>query len=107
MKIERASGLMLLLVVACAPHRAPPARYENRAVAVYVRRAPPAMRTEVVPPSPGRDFAWVNGHWRWDRDAYIWTPGRWLRAPSTGLSWVQGRWEHDGRGWYWTPGEWR
>ncbi len=99
-------GLGLAAFVACAPHPRP----VQRAIApeiVYVRRAPPAARVEILSPRPGRGYAWVSGNWRWDRDGYFWTQGRWERSPSGRSLWVQGNWQRGDRGWYWTPGHWR
>lgn len=91
-----AAGLGL---VACAPPPPPGT--------VYVVRRPPPERVEVVSVAPGRDFVWVKGHWGWDRNTYVWVPGRWLAPERTRHRWVQGHWAHDRRGWYWVEGHWR
>ena len=104
------ASVVVALLLACAPHREP-TRYTPKTVpstqpAVYLRRSPPAMRAEVISARPGPEYAWISGHWRWERDAYVWTPGRWERGPHANATWVQGSWQQSERGWYWTPGEW-
>jgi YXWGXW repeat-containing protein len=96
------AGLALALLVACSPHPRH-ARYE----VVYVDRAPPTSRVEVITTRPGAEFVWVPGYWRWDRNAYLWVGGNWERAPHARAVWIQGRWRHSNRGWYWAPGHWR
>ncbi len=78
-----------------------------RAGVVYVRRAPPAARVEVVTARPGRRMVWVGGYWAWHRDDYRWIPGRWVAIPDGYHDWVAGRWDHDRRGWFWIEGHWR
>ena len=102
MKRLTLAALSLAFLMGCASNPRP-ARYQ----VVYVRRPPPAMRVEVVPAPPGPGFGWVGGYWRWDRDAFIWTPGHWEAAPRAHAVWLNGRWRHDRRGWYWVPGHWR
>ena len=78
-----------------------------RAGVVYVRRAPPAARVEVVTVAPARHMVWIAGHWVWRRDDYIWVPGHWTRVPDGYREWVAGRWAHDGHGWFFVEGYWR
>jgi WXXGXW repeat (2 copies) len=87
--------------VGCAGNPRPKTRIE------YVVRQPPAERAEVIPASPGRDYAWVKGHWGWRRDDYEWIPGHWA-VPARGYrEWVAGGWERDRHGWFYVEGHWR
>jgi WXXGXW repeat (2 copies) len=74
---------------------------------VYVRIGPPAPIVEVRPVAPGPGYVWVPGTYRWDRRAYIWAPGRWVRPPRGHGVWIQPRWVHGRHGWYEVPGRWR
>jgi hypothetical protein len=73
----------------------------------YAMREPPSERVEVIPAAPGRDYAWMKGHWGWRRNDYEWIPGRWV-VPERGYrNWEPGRWERDRNGWFYIEGRWR
>jgi WXXGXW repeat (2 copies) len=74
---------------------------------VVIKVAPPALRAEVVPKSPGVDFAWRPGNWRWNGTAHEWAGGEYMRRPHPGAEWAAGNWEHRGEGWGWNEGHWR
>ena len=77
-------------------------------LAVYGRySAPPPPRVEVYGVAPGPGFVWVGGYWRWVRNDYAWTPGRWERPPRRGAVWVPGHWEQRRNGYRWREGRWR
>lgn len=63
-------------------------------IQVRIGVPPPSRRVVVVerPPCPGRDYAWIEGHYVYDsytrRD--VWIPGQW--------EYVQPRYEQRGRG---------
>lgn len=78
-----------------------------RAEVVYVHRAPPPPRTEVIIRSPGPGHVWVAGHWLWRRDDYAWEPGVWVAVRAGAREYVPGQWRHDRYGWYWIEGRWR
>ncbi len=73
---------------------------------IQVTIAPPAMRVEPMPPSPGSGHAWVGGYWAWDGARYVWTPGHWARPPRTMDVWQPPRWHHGQRAWGFTQGRW-
>lgn len=73
---------------------------------VYVPVAPPIVREEVRPPSPGPHFVWIAGHWAWRGQQHIWVDGHWVKA-QRGRVWVPGHWNHTKRGWVWREGHWR
>lgn len=73
---------------------------------VYAGREPPDPPIEGVPDSPGADYVWVAGRWRWHDDNFEWVNGSWQKPPSLTHEWVPGRWEFDLHGWYYVNGRW-
>ncbi len=73
---------------------------------IQVTLAPPAMRVEAMPPSPGPGQAWVAGFWAWGGTRYVWTPGHWEQPPQPTAVWQRPRWQRHPRGWGFTPGQW-
>ena len=59
---------------------------------VYVDRAPPPRRVEVIPARPGPEFVWIEGYWAWASPEYVWTPGYWERPPRPRAHWVGVLW---------------
>jgi len=43
---------------------------------VTAPNAPPARRMETPTHTPSADEFWINGHWRWESNAFTWQPGR-------------------------------
>ncbi len=74
---------------------------------VIIRTAPPVAVVERPGPPPERGFVWIAGYHRWDRDHYVWVPGRWDRPPRVGAVWVPHRWVHRGDHWVLIEGHWR
>ena len=74
---------------------------------VYVTRTPPAMRVESQTVSPGANYAWTRGYWRWTGTNYMWVPGSWIVRPRPAAVWVEGHWERRSEGWVWIGGHWR
>lgn len=74
---------------------------------VIVKEAPPAIRTEAAPKSPGTDYVWVAGHWYRINDTWDWSPGYYEVAPQPKMTWVAGHWEKKGEGWFWMDGQWK
>ncbi len=67
---------------------------------------PPAILAEIPPPAPALNSLWLVGHWNWDGNKYIWTPGRYFQRPLPTANWMPGYWEQESRGWVWTDGHW-
>jgi hypothetical protein len=74
--------------------------------AVVVSTAPPAVRHEVVPVSPGESYVWVPGYWAYQNTRWVWVSGHYENRPQPGALWVSGHWDHTRHGWIWTPGHW-
>ena len=74
---------------------------------VVVTRTPPAVRVESQTVSPGPNYVWTRGYWRWTGTNYIWVPGSWLARPRPAAVWVEGHWERRSEGWLWIGGYWR
>ncbi|MDO8595103.1 MAG: hypothetical protein Q7R45_00615 [Sulfuricaulis sp.] len=76
------------------------------AVEIWVQRAPPPVRCEVVP-APRRGYVWAPGHWQWNanRNRHTWTVGYWERA-RPGYVFQAPQWvERDGH-WNYQPRRW-
>lgn len=76
------------------------------ATAGVVAAAPPAPIAEVVPPSPGPQYVWVDGYWDYGATGYAWVPGQYTLPPAGYVGWVPHRWYLDGGGWRRAPGYW-
>lgn len=72
---------------------------------VYVEIAPPALRSEAVPP-PRHGHHWRPGYWRWEGHRHVWEPGVWI-AIQPGSVWSADRWERERSGWRFVPGHWK
>jgi hypothetical protein len=73
---------------------------------VYVQTAPPAPIYETVPVSPGPNYYWQAGYWRWNGYRYVWAHGHYANVPYSGAMWHPGHWGHSRYGWVWKPGHW-
>jgi WXXGXW repeat (2 copies) len=74
---------------------------------VLVTHAPPAVRVETQPISPGPGYVWTSGYWRWTGTSYIWVPGSWVLPPRQASVWVPGHWVRRPGGWVWIAGHWQ
>jgi len=95
---------------AAAPVGPPPAMPPAVAPApvdVIVTAPPPPPRREWRGWSPGRDYVWVTGYWRWDHGRYAWVSGHWMRPPHGHRAWVEPHWERRGSGYIFIEGTWR
>ena len=53
---------------------------------VYVTQTPPNVRVESQTVSPGANYVWTRGYWRWSGTNYTWVPGSWIvRTTSASL----------------------
>jgi len=76
---------------------------------VFIERAPPPPRVEVIPVIPAERMErehWQPGHWRWDGHEHVWVEGRYVERPRRGAVWVPARWEQRPRGWVLIEGHW-
>jgi hypothetical protein len=74
---------------------------------IRIRYAPPPLRVETAPISPGPGYVWVPGYWFWNDTQYVWISGHWERPPQTSQTWVDARWVQDGGEWVFVPGYWQ
>ena len=82
----------------------PPPGYRQ----AYPVQPPPPPPQEFIPAPPrGRPVVWRPGYWRWTHHAYVWVPGRYVRAPRPGSIWIAGQWVPRGHRYVWVPGHWR
>ncbi len=74
---------------------------------VVIDHAPPPPRLEVVPLSPGRDYAWIPGFWAYHGGEWEWVSGCWVLRPGPKFVWSDGHWAKHGRsGYIWINGHW-
>lgn len=66
---------------------------------------PPPPRVEVVPVAPFVGAIWISGYWNWNRNRYVWVPGRYTR-PVPGHRFVPHRWTPGSSGWSLSGGFW-
>ena len=55
---------------------------------------PPPRVVQLLPPTPGPEFVWVEGYWYPVGNHYKRHPGYWTRPPYAAVQWVAPR--HDG-----------
>ena len=60
-----------------------------------VQVPPPSPIDETPPPTPGPDYAWVDGDWIWN-GGWVWVGGHWALPPFPHAFWFHGGWS---RGW--------
>jgi len=100
-------ALGLSLLAGCVVEARPRRVYVEPAPAVVVvREAPPPLRQEYVPYSPGPGYIWCPGHWRYN-GGYYWVAGRWAAPPRGYGRWVAPHWEVRGGGYFFVEGVWR
>lgn len=58
-------------------------------------------------PSPGPDYMWIKGHWRWNDVDWVWVKGRWIKRPSQNAVWIPGYWFRKNHHWIWVEGRWK
>jgi hypothetical protein len=73
---------------------------------VTVTRTPPAIRVETQTRSPGTQYVWTRGYWRWTGTAYVWVPGSWVMRPKPAAVWVESQWQRRPGGWVFVAGHW-
>lgn len=69
--------------------------------------APPPIRYERRPVSPGRKYVWIGGYWDRRGNSWDWTPGRWETKRDGRYGWVKARYVREGRSWRYEPGHWQ
>jgi hypothetical protein len=74
---------------------------------VVVTQAPPAVRIESQTVSPGANYVWTRGYWRWDGANYVWVSGHWIARPRPAAIWVEGHWLRRGGRYVWVAGRWQ
>jgi len=87
-----------------APAPPPPA---TATVVAEVGSEPPPPVVEQVVVSPGPDYVWVAGHWRWHGRRWVWVRGAWLIPSRRGAVWVEGHWGRRFGRVVWIDGRWR
>ena len=104
---QRLQRTIIALAGACILITAPGCATGGMSGRLYVRTGPPTAVVERRAPSPGPEFVWIAGDYRWNSRQYVWVAGHWERKPHARAVWVPGRWVHGSRGWYFVEGKWR
>ncbi len=74
---------------------------------VIVNNAPPPRQVFNRPVAPFGGAVWVDGHWRWNGNQYMWVNGRYIRPRGQNYTYVQPGWStYNGR-YVYTRGHWR
>jgi hypothetical protein len=98
------STLRKLAVVAAATASivaiAPPAQ----AADVFIRVAPPPLRTELIP-RPRAGYLWTPGYWNWNGRRHVWVNGAWVRE-RRGHAYNAPVWVQEGDRWRFRRGGW-
>ena len=68
--------------------------------------APPGLRVEVRPHSPGLGYVWVPGYWNWTGERYAWVGGRYA-IPPRGRYWAPEHYRRHHHHWDYYEGHWR
>lgn len=82
--------------------------YEEIAAAPYVvvEQAPPAEKVETITVSPGPNYIWLKGYWKWENSRWAWSNGHWAIRPHASAVWHPGHWDAKEHGWVWVEGHW-
>jgi hypothetical protein len=71
---------------------------------------PPPHHTEVVVErpwsSPGYGAVWVQPHYDWVGDQWVWVHGYYEYPPRPGMMYTEGAYEYRGGEHHWHPGHW-
>lgn len=108
MLVAASVAMALAATLAAAGCVVAPRSHPVGAAGVWAPLPPPPLRFEIVPAPPyPLAYAWDPGHWRWDRSAFVWRPGRYLKRPHPSAAWWPGYWRqrHDNI-WFWFDGRW-
>lgn len=72
---------------------------------IYVTVAPPPPRSEYRTASPGAGYFWVEGHYTWNGNSWVWVAGHWERERA-GYVWVTPYYENRGGSYVYVRGGW-
>ena len=84
-----------------------PAPSPTTVVVADVGSVPPPPIVETVVVSPGPQYVWVAGYWRWYGHSWGWVRGAWVIPPHRRAVWVEGRWGRRFGRVTWVEGHWR
>lgn len=81
---------------------------------------PPAKKLEYRGEAPGKDHAWLDGYWNWEKKQWVWHKGQYQQAiqdrppirnqefipppPSPLHIWIPGKWSFEAGDWLWWKG---
>jgi len=77
----------------------------RQAETVYLPPPPEPPPTAPGVPSYASDTIWVDGHWLWAHNGYVWQAGYWLRQRPE-MAWIPAHYVWTPRGYIFVPGYW-
>jgi hypothetical protein len=103
----RVLGAAALLTTLAACVEPVPVYREPPPVMMRVPGPPPEAIVERLPPPPGPDYVWQQGHWRFENGQYVWRPGHYVLRPPHAGEWIPAHWVQREGAWYFVEGHWR
>ncbi|WP_143170832.1 YXWGXW repeat-containing protein [Desulfopila aestuarii] len=77
----------------------------HQAETVYLPPPPEPPLSAPGVPAYSADNIWVNGHWLWSRNGYVWQAGYWLRQRPE-MAWIPAHYVWTPRGYIFVRGYW-
>ena len=73
-----------------------------------IRQAPPMDEVEVMPMRPSPSHIWINGHYGYQQNRYIWNHGFYSVPPRGKTVWQRGEYYQNSNGYHtYKQGYWR
>ena len=73
---------------------------------VIVDTSPPTEIVESMTVSPGPEYVWMKGYWKWEGH-WVWVSGHWHHRPHAHAEWTSGYWHERHGHWVWAEGRWQ
>lgn len=59
---------------------------------IVIKKQPPVPKIEVIEGPPASGLHWIQGHWKWKDDNFVWVKGRWSKPPIPTALWEPDQW---------------
>lgn len=77
----------------------------GRPAPIVITRPPPHRVPEARSLAPSPSYVWVEGHYSWQNQQWVWIPGAWVQPPQPAAVWVTPSWDASTQ--TWTAGFWQ